>query len=232
MPSGLRKVKRHVTWTPEIDSYLIENYPIKFLKIIAEEMDLVESQVYSRMERLGLSKGRRTVKRQHLKAIEKWTTEESAYFAGIVDGEGTISCQVTTGKSGNLHLRPNIVITNTSLALMQYMESIGMTATIKKNTNNKLYWLGWTSGFQCQDLIVKIRPFLRIKHRHADILTEIISIRYQQKLSDLPTQHIMDLLAELKDLNRRGSSLLDDLKRADLLLTSLRPNSVLSRELL
>jgi len=218
---------KNVAWTQDMDDYLKTQSTKKFLKDIAIDLGLKVNHVYSRMEKLGLSKERRTVKRQFLKGVDSWSPETSAYFAGLIDGEGTISCHYRRGNSGNLHLRPTVTVSNTSFALMQWLETIGMRGTLSQNSNGNLYWRCSVSGFQCQTLIAKMRPYLIIKTRHADIVSEIIALRFQQPLHELPTPRIMSLLAELKDLNTQGSMLLDELRRAGVSLTSLRPSSAL-----
>jgi hypothetical protein len=210
-----------------MDLYLREHITTKFLKDIAAEMGLKVTQVYSRAEWLGLAKNRMTVKRMNLRGVSRWTSEEAAYIAGIVDGEGTISFGKRVRK-GRLYIRPLVYVSNTSLPLMQFQQKIGMYPVIARNTSGKLYWRCEVSGFQCLDLLERIYPYLVVKKRHCEILTEVIRIRQAQGLHDSPTPRIITLLEELRGLNRRGSRFQDELERAGLSLTSLRPSTASS----
>lgn len=227
MPSTSIRPTIRASWTPARDAQLTRLSTELPLKEIAVVMGLYATQIYSRMERLGLAKNRKTVKRSNLKNFQNWTVAETAYFAGILDGEGTITVQKTSRK-GRTYLRPAVMVSNTSLDLLHWLENIGMYATIKTNTSGNLYWLLQASGYKIDELLTKVQPYLIIKHNHSKLLLELILLRSQLGLHDQPTARMLALYDEIKSLNVRGCSLYDDLERHGTSLTLLRPTGVLS----
>lgn len=205
---------RGATWTANMQAELERLHGQMQVKQIAEHMGLSPTQVYSRMKRTGLAATRLTIKGGNLKSVDGWTDAEAAYFAGLVDGEGTVSCSLR-GK----YIRPYLTITNTSFDLMYWLKTLGMTATLAVNNKGNAYWKITTSGFGLLELLQRIRPFVKIRTRRYDILIEIIKERRASGYRFQPTQTTHALLVELKALNLRGSQLLDEAKRLGVSLT-------------
>lgn len=214
------------TWTPEMVEMLREKHGTMQIKDIAPLLGVTPQAVYGKLKTLGLSGSRMTVKRRSLSSLDSWSPTDWAYFAGLVDAEGTVTCQLTQGK----YLRPMVSVTNTSYSLMRWLESLGMYCVLAHNSSGNLYWKAEVSGFGILPALEGIRPWVKIRTRRYDILMEIIKIRQEHGYRFRPTPHIMSLLEELKALNLRGSQLEDSLARAGESTTSLRPHSVLSRK--
>jgi hypothetical protein len=208
-----------------MDTFLVEHHGTMQIKEIADHLGVTSHRAYHRMRKLGISGTRMTVKRSSLRNLGHWSPTDWAYFAGLVDAEGTVSCQLTRGK----YLRPHLSVTNTSYSLMRWLESLGMYCVLLRNGNGNLYWKAEVSGFGILPVLENIRPWVKIRTRRYDILMEIIHIRTAAGYRFRPTPRIMSLLEELKALNMRGSQLEDSLTRAGESTTSLRPRSVLSR---
>jgi len=211
------------SWTPDMVQLLKDKHGTMQIKDIAPLLGVTPQAVYGKLKGLGLSASRMTVKRASLRNLDLWSPTDWAYFAGLVDAEGTVSCQLAKGK----YLRPMICVTNTSYSLMRWLESLGMYCVLARNGNGNLYWRAEVSGFGILEVLEGIRPWVKIRPRRYDILMEIIEARTSEGYRFQPTPHIMSLLDELKALNMRGSQLEDSLARAGESTTSLRPRSVL-----
>lgn len=211
------------SWTPDMDAFLRDNHGTMQIKDMAPQLGVTAHAAYHRMKKLGIAAERMTVKQQSLKGLDRWQPTDWAYFAGLVDGEGTVTCQLSRGK----YLRPLLSVTNTSLSLMDWCNSLGLYSVLARNNFGNLYWRAEVSGFGILPMLEGIRPFVKIRVRRYDILMEIIKIRTAAGYRFQPTPTIMSLLQELKELNARGSQLEDSLQRNGRSLTSLRPRSVL-----
>ena len=206
-----------------MDAFVKENHGVMQIKDMAPHLGVTAMSVYHRLRKLGLASTRMTVKQQSLKGLGLWQPTDWAYFAGLVDGEGTVTCQITQGK----YLRPTLSVTNTSYSLMLWLESLGMYCVLARNNYGNMYWKAEVSGFGILPVLEGVRPWVKIRTRRYDILMEIIRIRTSAGYRFQPTTAIISLLAELKALNLRGSQLEDSLARAGESTTSLRPHSVL-----
>lgn len=98
----------------------------------------------------------------------KWTTEQMAYLAGIIDGEGCFYIQRPGGKTHTLRL----FVMNTSKPLIDYLyRSYGGWQYSRKKENST--WKTRHEWFVDRDIIDEllplIHPFLIIKKEHCEI---------------------------------------------------------------
>lgn len=159
------------------------------------------------------------------------TTEQKAYAAGIMDGEGSfmityrppttnnpVKAKWGTNKTGVYPRRTGTYIkicsmSNTQLKLLKLFKSWfgGSIATVKmpENTNQKqLYVWRLTSAHEVLHFVESIKPYLFLKKRHAEIFIEFyktVNDRFSGKLVTPEIKLLRDkLYKEIKVLNRRG----------------------------
>ena len=136
----------------------------------------------------------------------KLTTEQAAYLAGAIDGEGCITW------SGLSHLRVQIANTNRSW-LERFQEWIGGTIQEHRGRFNKRpsFSLSLTLQ-QSTETLSAVQPFLFLKRRQAEVFFQLLEIRarYQPTIrrghrAD-PNYHkeVLALRGILSKLNQRG----------------------------
>lgn len=93
----------------------------------------------------------------------------NAYFAGLIDGEGTVS--VFPYKNGTL-LRPVIKVDmtceKTILALQQHFGGYVGSKKIELLSNRKKQWRWEVTFTKAKEVAIKIRPYLITKAAGAD----------------------------------------------------------------
>lgn len=130
------------------------------------------------------------------------TKEELAYLAGIVDGEGTITIVAEHYKNKYLSLRPEIIISNTSQPLMDWL-----TSTINETTKADQRHHGATSmqiilrGFKISQVLQELLPYLIVKEKQAMLVIEFISERLKQKLREPFSPRCVEIFWEIRRLN-------------------------------
>ncbi len=96
--------------------------------------------------------------------MEKW---ESAYIAGIIDGEGSITL---SRMHENENRRPCITISSTDIELLVYVQTLtGGTIINKKNYNPDRHKDSYTLNIKTMKSVMKlleqISPFLRVSKK-------------------------------------------------------------------
>jgi len=94
--------------------------------------------------------------------VRKLTSEEAAYLAGLIDGEGTVSL---TRKHRGEHRQLMVSISNTEQPLLRYVKKIIGAGRI---TNKRTYQANHTpsatyaiSNRQALDVLEQVRPYLK-----------------------------------------------------------------------
>lgn len=201
-----------VSWTPDLIASVEAMLNSHTLLEIAEETGLTYRQVDSLLYSKGLYAKRKF--RGERRQIEMWrfSPADLAYFAGIVDGEGTITVQRTKVK-GSTYLRPHIIISTTSIELVDWLETRTLYGTLQRNQNGRGYWRATTSGWHLDSLLLAILPFLVIKKPHADALLRLIALRKQSAKAFTISGEMEALYQEIKRLNIRGSRMFEEYEK-------------------
>lgn len=151
------------------------------------------------------------------------TNEEAAYIAGIIDGEGTISLHLKTIVSHAKHYYAWEYFIGVTLTDREFLNAIKEIVNhgksqVRNNPRNlkgrasQSYRIKW-SGTRCIALLKEIRPYLRLKTRHADIIlnfkrqqTKAQSQRSGQghRYPDWLHNLAKDTEKEIRQLNKRG----------------------------
>ena len=97
-----------------------------------------------------------------IKKIKKLTTAESAYIAGLIDGEGTITMTV---KEKGAQRQLVVSISNTEYELLQFvLDTVGAGKITSKKRASVVHKSGFAyviSNRQALDLLVRVTPYLR-----------------------------------------------------------------------
>jgi hypothetical protein len=147
--------------------------------------------------------------------------ERLAWFAGIVDGEGSITmAKNPTGKSGGYTIRPLVNITNSSVPALnvieKLMEDYGLAYYIKwlePDKGGRKRWI-WRLNIYGQKRVIRllevIMPYLVIKTEQAKILYDWCKYRVALEgrgQNRLYEQRDYDTQRRLSELNQNPQRL-------------------------
>lgn len=134
------------------------------------------------------------------------TSEEKAYIAGIIDGEGTVT--LTSDHKGEFPA-PKVSIANNDLALLKWIkEKTGAGVIIARSKRQPQHGNQYVLDFSnnaALTLLKEVEHYLLVKNRHAQLLlTRYKSVtprngRYAPEIRAAK----MRLVAEIRMLNRR-----------------------------
>jgi hypothetical protein len=134
------------------------------------------------------------------------TDKQIGYFAGIIDGEGSISI-VRSKEKGKVYYAPLISITNTNMALIQKCMDIFKSGRFYAEKRTKpghktkfVYNIGSVRGVR--QILTQIIDELTVKKQHAKIVLEFIKVK-EQKTGHGVSAREVELFEELKKLNAR-----------------------------
>lgn len=140
--------------------------------------------------------------------------KDAAYIAAFIDGEGTIGLwRRVKPETGHLSYRPMVEVCNTNKEVLGWFaEIIGngwFNQTNKKNVAESNHKPLYRFRFRTQDLrwvLPQIRPYLKIKGRQADLLTEYFELVKNTRPNPKYTQSgkFDAFWSEIKQLNHRG----------------------------
>lgn len=149
-----------------------------------------------------------------IKLINNMTSEQIAYLAGIMDGEGTISLSRTSDKTmkRKTSFRPFIAVVNTNIELIHYLHEITGLGTVSKlyvskNKKHRSFkrWTVWTR--QAEQIVKLLIPYLRVKKEQALLFLELLSIqKHVPGLSDEEWFKQVSIADKLTQLNKRGKN--------------------------
>lgn len=142
--------------------------------------------------------------------MEEKDSNELAYLAGLMDGEGTISIY-KHWCNRKWWLSPEIIISNTNLALLEWIQTgyDGWIRPQKIYPGRKPMYVWKKQGKKAIDFIRLIEPFLRLKKAQAQILFDFgktistVSMG-SKKLTEGTTEYRIKLKDNIRKLNKRG----------------------------
>lgn len=136
----------------------------------------------------------------------KATSEELAYLAGIIDGEGTIGIYLNS-VNGNYQLRMAVEMTDFE-AIDLFQEIFGGTSYIRKpdtkpNRKAKKIWYAFNS--QASEIIIQLLPYLRVKKKQALCALRADWKRFRKRKMQPEEQSLRkELHQEMRSYNQRG----------------------------
>lgn len=117
---------------------------------------------------------RGAARRRHL-AVDTADTVDCAYFAGLLDGEGCISLYPT--RTGRVALR--VYVANTDRAVLDEMAAKFGGAVVpvsrRSNPDARDCWRWRCNGNQASEVLVQLRPYLRIKPEQATLAIDAMA---------------------------------------------------------
>ena len=129
-----------------------------------------------------------------------------AYLAGLIDGEGTISCSITKTSRGFLALHKQLSIFNTNISLISWITNRfgGVVHSRKRKEEWKQeHQVKW-SAEDAVTILGLVLPYLVIKSEQAEIFIALHNTKSIQGVS-LETQvYRQKLVDRLQELNKRG----------------------------
>jgi hypothetical protein len=138
---------------------------------------------------------------------------DSAYIAGLIDADGTVTASHNKGKLP----APMVLVVNGSLPLIQWLqETIGAGCAYETKTRptrpdqNDAHWNKvhryQITGWKAQSLIARVRPFMRVKAAQADML-QLLAQRgrdFPRSATEAQRSRSLWALENLRALNIRG----------------------------
>lgn len=195
-------------FTDEEDKLIRELYPIhgdKTWLMMPTRSLYSAGALRQRARRIGIN----SINQQHPWNLSR---DDAIYFAGIIDGEGSIMLEQQSG--GRPYYIPRVSVYNTNYRLMEWLlgiiEPIPRCIT-KPPTSRKSHW---KTSYQMDirgvgavySVLVKITPFLKLKDEHAKLLLEYCEGRIgKRKRSGMVSEREREIFQRIKELNRRGN---------------------------
>lgn len=133
------------------------------------------------------------------------TSEEKAYIAGIIDGEGTVTL---TRVHRNEMPSPRVSVANNSLRLLKWIkERIGsgcITTRSKQQPQHAVHYVLNISDNRALNLLAEVKGYMIIKRSHAELLV----LRYKDatprngKYTEEQLAKKLKLVEAIRALNR------------------------------
>ena len=133
-----------------------------------------------------------------------------AYAAGIVDGEGCVYIY----RNGNGHYSMRLSVDMTDLIAIRWLRETfgGSTYTWQPSGNNKRMFRWGVFGFNAQEFLRLILPYMKTKKSQAEVAIEFQDLKqekfnqHKQKPAWLIEAEAI-LHSQMRELNRKGISL-------------------------
>lgn len=139
-------------------------------------------------------------------------SEDWAYLAGIIDGEGCIQLHQHYQSKGSF--APILIITNTDVRIIDWVCSEfpggAVSCQVYKEGNNKPRYQWRIYGAKCMELLEGVRPYLFLKAEAADELLAFWRLRARYNFGSgirAPEEYITEAEAireAISILNKRG----------------------------
>ena len=146
--------------------------------------------------------------------FDAYSATDLAYFAGIVDGEGTVTVLSSVNpKTGTRSVSCRLMVPNTYQPLIVWLaETFGGRVSHygkPRSEKHKQVYMWYVSAKRSVQLCELILPYLKVKRRHAEIVVAISHLRHHyssrgRAVSDAVSEARVPLLAEIRELNHRG----------------------------
>jgi len=119
--------------------------------------------------------------------------KDFSYIAGFFDGEGCITSTIVKKKNRDTHhVYSIIIITNTNLEVLKYIQKVfgfGRINEKKYEKHRKTRCWAYTidSSSEILEFLQSIRPYLRVKDEQADLAVEYLKSRLSKTLTNSNT---------------------------------------------
>ena len=130
-----------------------------------------------------------------------------AYLAGLIDGEGTISCSVNKTAKNVLALQKQLSIFNTNLLLVSWITSrFGgkVHSRVRSEKWKEEHQVKW-SATEAVVILELVLPYLVIKKEQAEIFIALHKTK-SNSVSKETHEYRQRLCDRVQELNKRGPS--------------------------
>jgi len=145
------------------------------------------------------------------------STEQLAYLAAIIDGEGCITIERTAPRPPRYPRSRywiTVVAANTNYRLMEHLDSIwpgfGIYVMKAQHGNRKTQYVWRSSNRKALALLQAIRPYLILKGEQADVLMEfqhgVTTRNYGKLMPQSETDRREALYQRIRVLNKTGTT--------------------------
>lgn len=136
-----------------------------------------------------------------------------AYVAGLIDGEGCIHIEIVRG----LFFNPRVTVgmTEPALQLLQNLQAEWGGTLYQARKPTKKWAAAWAWHLTAEpaaNLLMEIKPYLRLKHEQADIALEVWHVKQSlekrknghRSWTEQARSRCRELVSRMHDLNRKG----------------------------
>lgn len=181
-------------WSPEEISLLREKYQVSPQ---VDLMRLFPERTWREITHKGLRIG---LPRKYLRPgkVGSFNETEKAYIAGIVDGEGSVTINVT-----RCRWSPLISVLNTCEELIDWLVPCFHTNKLPVKSpkgHRKRYVINVWKTWDVIAILEQITPYLIVKKRNAELVLEFCKLKLNN-LSGEPTSRDHEILEEIRALN-------------------------------
>jgi len=186
-PNGFKIVK----WTKDMDDILRREYPITSARDIAKKLEVSLQSVYARAQLLGLKKQvirKSTIGEWFTPEIDKVKSDEMAYIAGFMDGEGSFLIEKRVSKRDGTPLYvPVIQVVNTNRNVIDFINKKLGGGKYRYTEDDR----GWKTCYlmkirQTKKVMAICRmliPYLIVKKEQAKLLYEFCKAKLQGNIN-------------------------------------------------
>ena len=197
---GLQPSRVLKPWSKQEVAYLREHAGEPVARL-ASCLGRSETAVATKLSRLGIS--------NRLSRFKDFTLSlpDAAYLAGIIDGEGTLTCSVAWPKSKQL---PKITalcfISNTNEELIGYLKDLIPSSHIvvdspRSKATRRIRWKIIFGEPILSKVLSEILPYLIVKKEHARLILEFSEIRREHWHKGAITARQIEIVLALRRLN-------------------------------
>lgn len=139
---------------------------------------------------------------------------DSAYLAGIIDGEGCITIGMRSpnpaAREKSFNIVYNLRVEMTDEKLIRWIHEATGCGNVyhnkSKKAGHKETWLWTATSRQAAEILAKVRPFLRLKFEQADLFIELSELKAKSnRHGPFNPDRQRAIYERCKELNKRGT---------------------------
>jgi hypothetical protein len=213
---GLSEDRPHYGWGEGEEQFIRDNIGGMNTEELAEELGRTYSSVHNKIAKMDVCFPVMSMGMPLQDAIEEWEVEltdaEAGYIAGLIDGEGTVTIGRWSQGDGNYRYAPNVIILHSvEEEFVQDVRGMLDSARIKTTKGAKephsdrkrdLYRLDLTSMPMMHAVLKRVRPYLTLKRKQADVLMEFVEHRATHNRGDGYCGVEHDLCRRIRGFNK------------------------------
>jgi hypothetical protein len=211
-------------YTPEQLSELQEAFKTMSLEEAAAQVCMTKGAAFWQLQSRGLMRKPFSA-RIETKPVSM-TACELHYFAGLVDGEGTVTVRrMNRGKQRNFSYKPSVCVSNTDKRMMDWImaRTQSWCDTPRQNSHGTWCYRCFTEGLGNLPIFRALQPLLVIKGDLMAAVIEWSEIRLSQSATDPLTMRQHEIVSQIRERNTTPSRRLANGTYGTYLSTTSRP---------